>query len=323
MLHVGQAAGLKRKQASEVAGFAAVTIATAALIGSWAGLPLLSSWSAGLAAMKPVTALCLAALGVALMYSGKNPRFAVAVGLVITAIATLDLGKDLWGIDFAIDRWLAPRDTVPVNGAASFRMVTGTKLAMAFAGVSLALGRFERHRLAASVLASIVGGITTFALLGYLSAVDTLYGSASVNSPSLPAAVGLLCIAVGIIFRIGTMPALRKSRPLWHLLVMLGRAIVAPLLLFGAYAGQVRQQCPKRHLGLQQCANRQRRPRPPRSAESGRSTAKRVTVRQRRPTRSGLAHSSLCQVPAPRHVRGRPKCLARSTSDRLRAIPEN
>jgi hypothetical protein len=29
---------------------------------------------------------------------------------------------------------------------------------------------------------------------------------------------------------------LRKPRPLWHLLVMLGCAIVAPLLLFGAYA---------------------------------------------------------------------------------------
>ena len=36
--------------------------------------------------------------------------------------------------------------------------------------------------------------------------------------------------------RIGTMPVLRKSRPLWHLLLMLGCAIVAPLLLFGAYA---------------------------------------------------------------------------------------
>jgi hypothetical protein len=110
-------------------------------------------------------------------------------------------------------------------------------LAFGLAAGALALNRFERHRLAATVLASIVGGITAFALLGYLSGVDTLYGSASVNSPSLPAAVGLLCIAVGITLRIGTMPMLRRSRPLWHLLVMLGCSIVAPLLLFGAYAG--------------------------------------------------------------------------------------
>jgi hypothetical protein len=38
-------------------------------------------------------------------------------------------------------------------------------------------------------------------------------------------------------WQIEVMPAFRKPRPLWHLLVMLGCAIVAPLLLFGAYAG--------------------------------------------------------------------------------------
>jgi PAS domain S-box-containing protein len=87
------------------------------------------------------------------------------------------------------------------------------------------------------MLAGIAGAIAVFALLGYLTGIDTLYGSVSVNSPPLPTAVGLLCISSGIISRIGTMPVLRKSRPLWHLLVILGCAIVAPLLLFGAYAG--------------------------------------------------------------------------------------
>ncbi len=76
-----------------------------------------------------------------------------------------------------------------------------------------------------------------FALLGYLTGIDTLYGSASVSSPSLPASVGLLCVAAGILLRMELMPVLRKSRPLWQLLVMLGCAIVAPLLLYGAYAG--------------------------------------------------------------------------------------
>src|SRR5260370_2372589 len=33
------------------------------------------------------------------------------------------------------------------------------------------------------------------------------------------------------------MPALRTPRPLWHLLIMLGCAIIAPLLLFGVYTG--------------------------------------------------------------------------------------
>src|SRR6266446_4283161 len=127
--------------------------------------------------MRPSAALCLGALGLALVHPGKDSRFAFA------------------------------------------------------------LGRFERHRLAATMLGSIVGTFAVFAPLGYLSGVDTLYGSAGVNSPALPATVGLLCVAIGIILRTGTMPVFRKARPLWHLLVMLGCAIVVPLLLYGAYAG--------------------------------------------------------------------------------------
>jgi len=38
--------------------------------------------------------------------------------------------------------------------------------------------------------------------------------------------VGLLCVAVGIVLRVGTVPALREPRPLWHLLVALGCAII-------------------------------------------------------------------------------------------------
>src|SRR6266404_7155329 len=86
------------------------------------------------------------------------------------------------------------------------------------------------------VLGGLAGAIALFGLLGYLTGIDTLYGS-SVRPPALPTAVGLLCVAGGIILRIGAMPALRKPRPLWHLLVVLGCAVIVPLLLFGAYAG--------------------------------------------------------------------------------------
>jgi hypothetical protein len=55
--------------------------------------------------------------------------------------------------------------------------------------------------------------------------------------PTRLTAVGLLCIAIAIVSRIQAMPALRKPRPLWHLLIMLGCAIIAPLLLFGLYTG--------------------------------------------------------------------------------------
>ncbi len=236
-LFVGEADGLKRQQASQAFGFAAVTIAATVLIGWWAGLPLLSSWGAGFPPMRPSAALCLGALGLALVHPDKDTRFAFAVGLAVVAVAAVGLGLMLLNVDPRIGPWLAPRAAVDESGAISFRIAKVATLILGLAGGSLALGRFERHRLAATILGSIVGAFSVFALLGYLTGIDTLYGSASVNSPALPATVGLLCVASGIILRIGTMPVLRKSRPLWQLLVMLGCAIVAPLVLYGAYAG--------------------------------------------------------------------------------------
>jgi len=47
------------------------------------------------------------------------------------------------------------------------------------------------------MLASAAGAIAVFALLGYLAGIDTLYRSVSVNSPPLPTAAGLLCVAGG------------------------------------------------------------------------------------------------------------------------------
>jgi len=216
-----------------------VTIAAAALIGWWAGLPLVSSWCSGFPAMRPTGALILAALGVALVRPGNDSRVAFAVGLTLAVLAALGLGLVLlFNVELGIiDRWLAPRADVAGLGAVSFQVASAATVAFGLAGGSLALSRFERHRLAATILGGFAGAIAVFALLGYITGIDTLYGSVSVNSPPLPTAVGLLCVAIGSILRTGTMPALRTPRPLWHLLVMLGCAIVAPLMLFGTYAG--------------------------------------------------------------------------------------
>jgi PAS domain S-box-containing protein len=222
---------LKRQQASQAAGFAALTIAATVLIGWWGGLPMLSSWGSGFATRKPVAALCLTALGLALVHPGKNSRFALAVGLAVAAIGVLDL----FGVDFGINRWLVPRAAVPGPGAASFEMINGMPLAIALAGGSLALSRFEGHHFTATVLGGLAGGMAVFAVLTYLTGIHALYSS--VRPPALPTAVGLLFIAGAIVLRVGTMPALRKPRPLWQLQLMLGCAIIAPLLLFGVYTG--------------------------------------------------------------------------------------
>jgi len=227
---------LKRQHAGQAAGFAAVAIATAAFIGWWVSLPLLSSWGSGFATVKPVVTFCLVALGLALMHPGKNSRLAFGVGLAVVAIAALDL-LDRFGIDLGINRLnrlLVPRAAVP-GPETSFRMINGVPLALALVGGSLTLSLFERYHFAAAVLGALAGVIQVFALLVYLSGTHTFY--AAIKTPTPLTAVGVLCVAGGIVLRVGTMPALRKSRPLWQLQVMLGCAIIAPLLLFGVYTG--------------------------------------------------------------------------------------
>src|SRR6266852_4053081 len=226
----------KRQHAGQAAGFAAVAIATAAFISWWVSLPLLSSWGSGFASVKPETAACLVALGLALVHSGKNSRLAFALGLAVAAIATLDL-LDRFDIDFGINRLnhlLVPRAAAP-GPETSFRMINGVPVALALVGGSLALSRFERFHFAAAALGLLAGVMQVFALLAYLSGIHTFYGS--VGTPRPPTAVGLLCVVIAIVLRIGAMPALRKPRPLWQLQVTLGCAIIAPLLLFGVYTG--------------------------------------------------------------------------------------
>ncbi len=233
-LFIDLAGNLNRQRASQAAGFASVAIAAAALISWWVSLPLLSSWGSVLVTVKPTAALCLAALGLAVMYPGAASGFAFAVGLAVAAIAALDL-LDLLGIDFGINRLnslLVPRAAVP-EPETSFRLINGVPVALELAGASLALGCFERHRFATTALSGIAGAMAIFALFNYLNGVNTL----SMETPTPLTAISLLCVASAIILRIGTMPALRKPRPLWHLLIVLGCAVIAPLLLFDLYTG--------------------------------------------------------------------------------------
>jgi two-component sensor histidine kinase/PAS domain-containing protein len=235
-LFVDQAGNLKKQAASEVAGLAAVAIAAAVFIGWWVSPPLLASESSGLATVKPTTALSLAALGLALVHPGKNSRLAFVVGLAVAVIGTLDL-LDRFDIDAGINRlngWLVPRAAVP-GPETSFRMINGVPLALTLLGVSLALSRFERYHFAATAVGGFAGLLQMFALLAYLSGAHTFYGT--VATPRPVTAVGLLCVVIAIILRIGAVPALRNPRPLWHLLITLGCAIIAPLVLFGVYTG--------------------------------------------------------------------------------------
>jgi PAS domain S-box-containing protein len=235
-LFAGQASVLNRRRASQVAGLAAMAIGAAALAGWWAPVPLLSGLGPDFARVKPTTALCLTALGLALVHPGRNSRFALAVGVAVAAIAVFDL-LDRFGVDFGIDRLnglLVPR-TVEPGAEASFREINGVPVSLSLAGSALALSCFERRHFAALALGCLVAVTQVYGVLAYLSGIHTLYGA--IATPRPPTDVGLLCVAVAIVLRTGAMSLLREPRPMGHLLILLGCAIIAPLLLFGLYTG--------------------------------------------------------------------------------------
>src|SRR5262249_30902429 len=158
---------------------------------------------------------------------------AFAVGLAVAAIGAFDL-LDMFGIDSGINglnRLLVPRGAVP-GPENPFHMINGVPIALVLVGSSLALGRFERYRFAATTLSSIAGVMVTFALLSRLTGSMLL---SPVEMPTPLTAIGMFCVVVSIVLRIGTVPGLRRPRPLWQLLIVLGCAIIAPLLLFGVY----------------------------------------------------------------------------------------
>src|SRR5258708_10477483 len=100
-----------------------------------------------------MVALCLMALGLALMHPGENSRLAFAVGVAVAAIATLGL-LDRFGIDTGLNRLnrlLGPRAAVP-GPETSFRMINRGPFALALVGGSLALRRLPRDHFAAPPL---------------------------------------------------------------------------------------------------------------------------------------------------------------------------
>jgi PAS domain S-box-containing protein len=225
----GLASIFDRQRASQAIGFAAVAIAVAALVGRWTDLPLLSGWGAGLPVMTRFAAGCLAALGLALIRPG-DPVLALAAGLAAAAVAVVNLALALLGGE-------GHGVTPEIAATAVSLMSPPAALSLILAGSALVLSGFERHDLMATVLAGIAGAVAVLVLLGYLTGINRLHILTSIGAPALPTATALLCIACGIILRIGARPALQRPRPLWHLLAVLGAAIVVPLLLFGTYAG--------------------------------------------------------------------------------------
>ena len=148
--------------------------------------------------MKPITAACFLAAGAVLALDGRIPHRAVqGLGWLLSVLGAFAIAQDLTG--FAPWLWdlLAPRGTLPGAGSQHFSMSTSTAVAFTLAGVALA----QRRGPLVPITGSLVGVIAAVALLGYAFGSGELYSLPGFESISLPTALCLLILSVGILFR--------------------------------------------------------------------------------------------------------------------------
>jgi PAS domain S-box-containing protein len=170
-----------------------------ALVGWLTGSSLLTNWGPNLATMKPVTALAVLLIALAILPQFPvAPSWRTAIGLVAALLGASSFLKEFGGLDFGLESWLAPAGAVPDP---NFYMSPATALGVLLAGTAAALLPFSRLRDAVRFLATGVGVIGATALSGYLLGVETLYSFPPFNAVALPTAVAL--VAIGAVLLVG------------------------------------------------------------------------------------------------------------------------
>jgi PAS domain S-box-containing protein len=226
-------------------------ISTAALgavgVAIWLlGTPTMQSFSYGFGTMRMNAALSmiLAGSGLALMAerSATSARSAVAryCAILVALMGAATLAEYVMQLDFGIDELLTHAPNFP-DGTPSARMAPHTAMSLLLIGMAMLLFDSARRgvRGAAQIASLLVLIIGFFALSGYFLSVDALYGVPGYTSMSLPTAIALTTLSVGLL-------ASRPKRGVVSILAqqnssgaairrLLPVLVVVPLLLAGLH----------------------------------------------------------------------------------------
>ncbi len=241
-----------RPEIAKSAGFAVALIAAAALVGWYANVPWLTSWSAGLPTMKPITALCLLALGFCVANAEFGSVTSRAVAFAVMVVAAVTLLQDFAGVNFRFESWPAPRGLEPTGSEIDWRMAPATATGLMCTALAVGLPGENRNRTLDIVLILAIAVIASFSLFNYIAGVEAADRGVYVRTLSLPATIAFLILAWTLYDRL--RPNIRISRPtrISNLLLALGASIAVPLLALGAYGGLVftksEQQQSRNHL---------------------------------------------------------------------------
>ena len=180
-----------------------VMLVGASVLAGWAlNVPILKSIAPNLVSMVANTAVCLLALGLALLLQGsasaqrRPSRMARVLAVLVAAIAGLTLLEYLDQRDFGIDQLLVVDDTRKAPTDHPGRMAPVTAISLILCSVALLL---ERSSGLARVLVVVVLFLATLSTTGYLFDVRALYQVIGYSSIALHTAVSLMALSLGIL----------------------------------------------------------------------------------------------------------------------------
>jgi PAS domain S-box-containing protein len=180
-----------------VAGAGAAALGLSVIAGWLLGRDVLAGLGGGGVGMKPMTALCFVAAGIALLSRAAPGRRAHWAHLV-SSVAVLALSATTL-VEYLTDS-TSPVDALGFDAVASasdWRMPFPTTIAFLAVGGALA-ARHAGRRVAAETLATVSGTIAFVAVVGHAYGADELRSVGPYSTVAVHSAVGLLLVAFGI-----------------------------------------------------------------------------------------------------------------------------
>ena len=164
------------------------------LIGWYTQIAALTTVLPGLAPMKPITAVALILLSMALVFTRRWVGLSLAVATI--ALATLTLVGYALGSTLGIADWVPGIDL----GALDPRMAPVSAVGVILVGAAAIAGRLHRIILM-QVLAHASLLVSLIALLGYAYGVSSLYTVAGFTSMALHTALGIAVLSVVVLLQ--------------------------------------------------------------------------------------------------------------------------
>jgi PAS domain S-box-containing protein len=181
-------------------GAAVAALGVVTLVGWALERESLTRLFGGSTSLKVNTAICLVALGAAVLVGGRaQQRHRTVLELAAGIIAVATVFEHARGVSFGIDELLL--DDPSSTGADPGRMSLGTALALALvSGGMLGLDSLRRSvRVASHLPLLAAGGIGLIGLVGHASGLDELYWRSDSSTMALETAAAIVLLVVGVL----------------------------------------------------------------------------------------------------------------------------